>query len=207
MHGAAIDAAVKAGASRIVYTSHLGAAPASHFAATRDHAATEDLLHASGVPFTSLRNGFYATTVPRMLGPALRTGELALPEDGPVSWTTHADLAEAAAAVLSDPSRFDGPTPPLTATDAVDFERVAAIASDLTGRTITRVTVSDDDYRAGLVQHGVPEQAADMLIGIFAASRAREFAAVDDTLPTLVGHAPISLETFLRDEIATAAAA
>ncbi|MCW2917886.1 MAG: hypothetical protein JWN52_5954 [Actinomycetia bacterium] len=201
-HRVAIEAAATAGARRIVYTSHMGANPSSHFVATRDHAATEELLRASGVPFTSLRNGFYATSVLQFMGPALETGKIVLPEDGPVSWTTHADLAEAAAVVLTDENRFDGPTPPLTATEAVDFDRVAAIASELTGKTITRVTVGDDDYRASLVEHGVPEPAVDVLLGIFAASRAHEFAAVDTTLTTLLGRPPASLEAFVRDEIA-----
>jgi NAD(P)H dehydrogenase (quinone) len=202
-HRVAIEAAATAGAGRIVYTSHMGASPSSHFVATRDHAATEELLRASGVPFTSLRNGFYAASVLQFMGPALQTGTIELPEDGPVSWTTHADLAEAAAVVLTDEGRFDGPTPPLTAAEAVDFDRVAAIASELTGKTITRVTVSDDDYRASMADHGVPGSVADMLLGIFAASRAGEFAAVAPTLATLLGRTPTGLEAFLRDEIAS----
>lgn len=202
-HRVAIEAAATAGARRIVYTSHMGANPSSHFAATRDHAATEEILHTSGVPFTSLRNGFYATSVLQFMGPALETGKIVLPEDGPVSWTTQADLAEAAAVVLTNEGRFDGPTPPLTAMDAVDFDRVAAIASELTGKTIARVTVGDDDYRASLAEHGVPESAADVLLGIFAASRVNEFAAVDPTLTTLLGRPPTTLEALLRDEIAT----
>ena len=52
-----------------------------------------------GTPFTALRNGFYADTVRLLLGRALETGELVAPADGPVSWTAHADLAEAAAIV------------------------------------------------------------------------------------------------------------
>jgi NAD(P)H dehydrogenase (quinone) len=77
----------------------------------RDHAATEELLQASGGPFTSLRNGFYATTVRQFMGPALQTGTIELPEDGPVSWTTHADLAEAAAAVDPTLATLLGRTP------------------------------------------------------------------------------------------------
>lgn len=34
----------------------------------------------SGVAFTSLRNGFYATMVRQLLGAAVETGELAVPE-------------------------------------------------------------------------------------------------------------------------------
>ncbi|MDQ6777568.1 MAG: NAD(P)H-binding protein, partial [Actinomycetota bacterium] len=61
-HRVAIDAAVAAGAERIVYTSHAGAGPDSHFPPARNHFATEQMLADSGIPFTSLRNGFYAIT-------------------------------------------------------------------------------------------------------------------------------------------------
>jgi hypothetical protein len=37
---------------------------------------------------------------------------------------------------------------------------------------------------------------ADLLLGIFAASRAAEFAAVDDTLITLRGRDPMSVKSF-----------
>ncbi|MEO5708369.1 MAG: hypothetical protein ABIQ59_00910 [Nocardioidaceae bacterium] len=81
------------------------------------------------------RNGFYASTVPHLLGAALATGELVAPADGPVSWTTHADLAECAAEILARGGAFDGATPPLTAADAVDLDEVADALSGLTGRT------------------------------------------------------------------------
>jgi NAD(P)H dehydrogenase (quinone) len=99
-HRTAIDAARAAGARRILYTSHLGSSPESLFAPMADHAATEAALRDSGVAFTSLRNGFYAGTALQLLGAALETGELAAPADGPVSWTSHPDLAEAAAGML-----------------------------------------------------------------------------------------------------------
>jgi NAD(P)H dehydrogenase (quinone) len=117
-----------------------------------DHAATERHLAGAGVPFTALRNGFYASTVPHLLGEALRTGDLRAPADGPVSWTSHADLAEAAAVILAEEGRFPGATPPLTAPDALDLADVAGILTELTGRTIRRVVVTDEEWRAGLVE-------------------------------------------------------
>ena len=172
-HTAAIDAARAAGAERILYTSHQGASADSPFAPMRDHAATEEYLAETGTPFTSLRNGFYATTVPFILGQALTTGEIVAPADGPVSWTTHADLAEAAAIILADPGRFDGPTPPLTALDAFDLDDVADILTKLTGRTIRRTVADDDGWAAGLAAHGAPEALATMMLGMFRAARQR----------------------------------
>jgi NAD(P)H dehydrogenase (quinone) len=197
-HRAAIEAAKEVHAKRILYTSHMGANLRSPFQPMRAHAETEQDLQASGIPFTSLRNGFYATSAIQIMGGALHTGRLAVPEDGPVSWTAHADLAEAAAIALTREGLLDGITPPLTGPQALDFADIARIASELTGRKIARVTVSDEEWKAGLVSRGVPEASATMLLGMFAASRHGEFAAVDPALAGLLGHQP----TAFRDVLA-----
>ena len=202
-HRTAIDAAKAAGAQRILYTSHMGANPNSPFPPMPDHAATEALLRESGVAFTVLRNGFYAATVPMLLGHAIATGELALPEDGAVAWTTHADLAEAAAIALTT-TDLDGITPALTGAETFDMTAVAALASEITGRPIRRVVISDAAYRDGMIAHGVPEAAADMLVGLFAASRQGAFAPADPTLTRLLGHPPIPLRDVLREALVPA---
>src|ERR1039457_3579257 len=104
--GAAIQAAREAGAKRVLYASHMGSNAASPFAPMPDHAATEALLQASGMAFTCLRNGFYAASGLMLMGDALQTGRLIAPQDGPVSWTAHADLAEAAAIALTGEGRL-----------------------------------------------------------------------------------------------------
>ena len=73
-HRTAIDAARRAGVRRVVYTSHMGANPASAFAPMVDHAATEALLDDSGLAFTALRNGFYAASGRMLLGRAFTSG-------------------------------------------------------------------------------------------------------------------------------------
>ena len=201
-HVAAIDAARAAGAQRILYTSHQGAGADSRFAPMRDHAATEDYLAATGMPFTSLRNGFYATTVPFILGQALTTGEIVAPADGPVSWTTHADLAEAAAIILADPGRFDGPTPPLTARDTFNLDDVAGLLSKLTGRTIRRTVTDDDGWAAGLAAHGAPEPLATMMLGMFRAARQGEFSATSPALGDLLGRPATPFSSFLEGVVA-----
>ncbi|WP_067806317.1 SDR family oxidoreductase [Nocardia beijingensis] len=201
-HRTAIEGAVAAGARRILYTSQMGANPSSHFQACRDHAATEDALRACGVPFTSLRNGFYAASAVHFLDHAVDSGRIALPADGPVSWTAHADLAEAAAVILADEGRFDGPTPPLTGGRALTFDDIAGIASEVTGRPMTRTITPDEQFQEQLTGQGVPAQRAAELVGIFAAARAGEFATVDPALATLLGREPIGLRTVLRERLA-----
>ncbi|MEU4693942.1 NAD(P)H-binding protein [Actinoplanes sp. NPDC023714] len=101
LHRTAIAIAVRAGARRILYTSHQNADPSSPFAAAPHHAAAEAALTDSGVAWTSLRNGFYAHSLDWLLGPWQETGVIAAPADGPVSWTDRADAAEAAAVILA----------------------------------------------------------------------------------------------------------
>ncbi|MGX1855726.1 NmrA family NAD(P)-binding protein [Streptomyces sp. NPDC055299] len=187
-NSAAIDAAREAGAQRILYTSHQAASPTSLFPPQKVHAATEEHLMRQGVPYTALRNGFYASTLGSYIGAALRTGTLAVPQDGPVSWTAHEDLAEAAALALTEEGALEGITPPLTAPHALDFADVAEILSRITGRTITRVVMDDDEWISAAVAGGMPRQAAEFSLTMFAASRNGEFNVTDPTWEAAVGH-------------------
>lgn len=185
---AAIDAAREAGARRILYTSHQAASPVSLFPPQKVHAATEEHLKRQGVPYTALRNGFYASTLGHYIGAALETGTLAVPQDGPVSWTAHEDLAEAAALALAEDGALEGVSPPLTAPHTLDFADVADILGRITGRTVTRVVMDDDEWTSAAVAGGMPRPAAEFFLTMFTASRKGEFNATDPTLEAVIGH-------------------
>jgi NAD(P)H dehydrogenase (quinone) len=127
LHRSAVAGAVKAGVGRILYTSHQGAAAGTPFGPGRDHAATEQILAESGLPWTSLRNGFYLHSLQWLLGPWRETGVIAVPADGPVSWTSRSDAAEAAASVILSAGAYDGPVT-ITAGSAPTFADIAGIA-------------------------------------------------------------------------------
>ncbi|PTL76523.1 NAD(P)H-binding protein [Vitiosangium sp. GDMCC 1.1324] len=200
-HRAAIGAARAAGARRIVYTSHMAASRSSAFPPMLDHAATEQMLGESGLAWTALRNGFYAASAMFLLEQALRTGVFEAPADGRVSWTAHADLAEAAAVILTSEGQYDGPTPPLTAAQALDFGALCDIASSLLGRPLRRSTVSEDEMRAKLSARGMPASAVAMSLGLYRASHNGEFAAVDPTLQKLLGRAPASMREVIAEKL------
>jgi len=195
---AAVDAAQAVGASRILYTSHQAASANSMFPPQTVHAATEQHLAGLGVPFTALRNGFYANALGIHLAAALETGRIVVPQDGPVSWTAHRDLAEVAATVLAADGVLDGVTPALTAPEMLDLGQVAQILSDLTGRSIVRVTVPDDEWRAAAVARGLPPMVADFSLGMFRAARRGEFAVTDPTLERIVRRPATTVRTVLR---------
>ncbi|MGC4959873.1 NAD(P)H-binding protein [Gordonia sp. DT218] len=200
-HAAAAGAAADAGARRVFYTAHQNVLTDSPFGAAPDHAQTERRIAEIGVPWTSLRNGFYAHTVGHLVAGALETGELALPDDGPVSWTSRDDLAAGAAVLLAagnDGPLFDGPTPPLTAGDAVTFADIAEMMSDITSTTIRRTVVDDEDWVRSMIASGMPEPAARLMLGLFEAGRRGDFAAVDPALEELIGREPQTTRTQLE---------
>lgn len=194
MHRAAIEAARAAGARRVLYTSHMGTHADSPFA---DHHAAEAVLAGTGMPFTSLRHGFYAESALHLVGRGFADGEIRAPEDGPVSWTARADLAEADAVVLAGEGCLDGVTPPLVAPEAFTMAEIAAIASELTGRDIRRVVVPDAEWRDATIARGVPEPMADALLGMYRAARRGDFAATGPTLERLLGRRPKTVRDVL----------
>lgn len=196
LHRNAIEAAVSAGVGRILYTSHQGAAVGSPFGPGHDHAVTEQLLDDSGIAWTSLRNGFYAHSLSWLTGAWRETGVMTVPADGPVSWTAREDAAEAAALILASDGAFNGPIT-LTATAAPTFEDLAVMASELTGRTIERVVMDEDDWVATQVAAGRPEVAVRFVLGMYQAAEAGYFAGVDPLLRTLLGREPVTAREIL----------
>jgi NAD(P)H dehydrogenase (quinone) len=203
LHRNAVEAAVAAGVGRICYTSHQGAAPDTPFGPGRDHAATERLLADSGVPWTSLRNGFYAHSLTWLLGPWRQTGRITVPADGPVSWTAREDAAEAAAVILAangDPAKgdYDGPVT-LTAKAAPAFTEIAEIASEVIGHTIHTEVIPPDAWVATRVATGQPESMARFTLGMYQAASEGFFAGVDPLLATLLGHEPRTVRDVLNE--------
>ncbi|MCP2255073.1 Uncharacterized conserved protein YbjT, contains NAD(P)-binding and DUF2867 domains [Prauserella aidingensis] len=203
-HRAAIEAAVAAGATRILYTSQQNPVDTSYPPAAM-HAATEATLAGAaltnaGVTWTALRNGFFGD-LDQLLGPWRQTGVIAQPAAGPIPWTDRRDLAEAAAVILAGDRPFDGPVtlaaPPVTLHD------FAAILTEATGRTIERVVVDDAQWLAGRIAEGMPEFVAEMTLGMFRASRNGSYAEPAPLLGDLFGREPRSAAQQVIDHIAT----
>lgn len=197
-HRNAIEAASSVGARRIVYTSHMAANATSAFPPMHDHAATEAMLQQSGIACTALRHGFYAESGIGLMGNALDTGVIEAPADGKVAWSAHVDLAAAAAIILTDEGKYAGPTQPLTGSEALDLADFAAIATEVTGRSITRSIVSDDTQRERMIARGLPDAAVEIALGQFAASRAGEFAPADPFLEQILGRPPLTIRDMLE---------
>ena len=201
LHAQAIAAARDVGIERILYTSQFSASKTSLFPPGRIHAETEELLAASGLAWTAMRHGFYAASATKMNARGFETGVIAAPEDGKVAWTTHDDLAMADAILLAGKIVIDGPTPPLTGSEALDLADLADMASDVLDRPIRRTLISETELEAGARGAGAPDGAVAVMLGYYRAARAGEFMTTDPSLAEILGHGPQSMRDFLRAEL------
>ncbi|WP_152347893.1 SDR family oxidoreductase [Brevibacterium sp. CFH 10365] len=197
-HRRAIDAAVDAGAQRILYTSAHGAGADTPYPPLGIHAATEQHLSDSGAAWTSLRNGFYGEPI-QLLGAWQETGVIAMPADGPFSWVDRRDAAEAAAAILTADEPHKGPID-LTLPEPVTLADFAAAASEITGRRIERVVVDDETWLTDALSSGVPEEVARFTLSMFQATRSGHFSASGPLLTRLLGRRPRSITDQLKDQ-------
>lgn len=157
-HRNVIDAAIAAGATRVVYTSCLNA-DSSSVAMAAPHAATEQAIKDSGIGYTILRNGNYLENYAGFVGFWLKFHQaMGCAGAAEISFASRADLAAVAAILLAGDttgnSTHDLGGPAYTMADLV------AVASELSGTPIECVDLPEKKYAELLASGGVPESVA-----------------------------------------------
>jgi uncharacterized protein YbjT (DUF2867 family) len=196
---AVVDAAAAAGVSRVVKLSGPDAAVDSPLIFERWHGEIERHLTASGLPRVLLRPRTYMTNLLAYARTVAETGMLFAPAGtAAISFVDPRDVGEAAAACLTGEGH-EGRTYTLTGPEAITYERIAGELGTATGRTITYVSVGDEQARQAMTDAGLPPMVADAIVAIFAAQRAGSMASTTDTLRGLIGREPRTIADFARD--------
>ena len=205
LHANAISAAGRAGAGHLIYTSMLQA-PDSKSGIAQSHAVTEDLIRRSALPFTILRNGWYTENYELSIPAVAATGVLMVSVgDARVASATRQDYAEAIA-VVATTDGHTGATYELSGDEAWNYDDLAAALSEVLGRHVAYQPVTDDELRATLLQGGLSEPVADMLVGFDADTRAGALAFRNGDLGRLIGRPTTPLVDGLRPLVPTTAA-
>jgi NAD(P)H dehydrogenase (quinone) len=196
-HSAVIAAAKAAGVARIVYTS-APHADSSALILAPEHKATEELIRASGLNFTLLRNGWYSENYLGVLEQAEVSGEIvASVGDGRVASASRADYADAAAAVLLGEGH-DGAVYELSGDVAWNFDDLAAASSDILGREIVFHALSTEEHAAALTAAGLPAPTVDFVVGLDTNIRDGLLAETSGDLSRLIGRPTTPLLQGLR---------
>jgi len=199
-HKNVINAAKENGVTQIAYTSiDIESFTASVIPlVSQIHSDTADYLKKSGIAYTLLNDTLYADLVPMFAGEkVLETGIFFPAGDGKTPFVARAEMAEAAAVVLST-GGHENQEYAITADTAYSFSEIAAIISEITGKDVQYLKPDADTYIAELVKAGVPEGDAGFFAGFGVAIGKGEFDTKRSDLAKLLGRKPQGLKEFLK---------
>lgn len=197
-HQNAVAAAKKAGVSHLLYTSMPNPEPVSPVLFANDHYGTEQAIKASGIPYTIFRNGWYQENLFMALPHAIASGKwYTSAGEGRVALGARDDMAAAIAAGLAAVSN-ESKTYTLTGPQAYTTAEIAALVSEVTGKPLDVVQVSDEALTEGVKASGVPEDFAEVIVSFDANTRAGRIAMVTDAIESLSGRTPKTLKQFLE---------
>lgn len=196
-HANVINAAKAAGVNFIAYTSVL-AADTTDLILAPEHKATEELIRASGLEYTFLRNGWYTENYVQTVATARQTGAVvAAAGDGRVASAARADYAAAAAEVLSS-AGHEGRVYELSGDCAWDFKELATALTEIAGREVVYQPVTAAELVEILTSAGLDQGTAGFLAALDADTRAGLLAAVTGDLSGLIGRPTTPLLQALR---------
>ena len=196
-HTAVIDAADAADVGIVVYTSVIHA-DETELVLAPEHAATEDVLQGSGLPFAVARNGWYTENYTARLDEYLASGEIVgAAGDGRISAATRADYAEAAASLLTGDIadqqgywELGGPSFTLT--------ELAETVTAVTGTRVVYRDLSVEEFTDHLVATGMDRASAEFVAALDGSAARGELETGSRALENLLGRAPTPLVDAVR---------
>jgi len=191
-----IRAAQAARVRQIVFLSLLGAEKNGML----PHHKIEDLIVASGIPYTFLRPGFFMQNLSTTLQAELRDRDtLFVPAGkGKTSFIDVRDLAVVAAKTLTEPGH-EGQAYPLTGAEALSYAEVAQLCSEVLGRRITYANPSILRYVLTKRREGLPMPSILMTAGLYGMCKLGLTSTVTPDTERLLGRPPRSMRQFLQD--------
>jgi NAD(P)H dehydrogenase (quinone) len=161
-HRHVIEAAKTAGVGLLAYTSLLHA-DSSPLALGETHRRTEAMVKASGLPFALLRHGWYTENHIASIPSALEYGAvLGSAGAGRFSSATRADLAEAAAVVLTTEGHGDR-VYELAGDESYALTDLAAVIATTSGKPVTYNDMPKADFKRALIGMGLAETMAELI--------------------------------------------
>jgi len=161
----------------------------------------ERYLERSGMGWTILRPNFFMENFSEgwLLPQILHDSRLQLPAgDGATSFISVKDIGAVALRVLTEPGHV-GRCYDLTGGESLDHDQVAALISDVTGRTIAYESIGEALMQDMASKAGLPGGKLEYLLYLYRMVRQGDCARILPTVQELLGRAPRTFAEFVRD--------
>lgn len=197
-HQNIINAAKLAHVKFIAYTSLLKA-DVTPLLLAQEHVETEQYLKASNIPYTLLRNNWYNENYAMGLKQAVEHGKIfGATHHGKVSSASRLDYATAAAVVLTQDGH-ENKIYELAGDTSYTLDDVAKWTSEITQKDVTYQDLPEEEYKAFLVQVGVPEGFAHILADSDEGVSKHGLYSDSKDLHQLIGRATTSMQETVKE--------
>ncbi|QMU27735.1 SDR family oxidoreductase [Adhaeribacter radiodurans] len=195
-----IDEAKQVGVKQIVRLSAIGADAEPGIQLGRWHHEIEKHLENSGIPYVILRPTSFMQNFINYAGASiLQENKIYQPlGEGKVSYIDAHNIAAVAKVVLTQ-NDFKNQVLELTGPEAISVQEVAAILSEVTGRTITYVDVPDQAARQAMSSMHAPDWMIDAMMELNNISKSGYAATVTDTVEKITGQRGRTFKEFAQE--------
>jgi uncharacterized protein YbjT (DUF2867 family) len=190
-----VRAAVQAGVRRIVNLSAMNVERDD----TLPLRQIEKYIETSGVDYVFLRPNWFMQNCNGFLLDSIKSGGIYLPTgDSKVSFIDIRDIAAVAVAVLTADDHLNQALT-LTGGESMDHHEMAAVLSEINGKTIDYVSITEQDMAAGLKSEGWQDDAVEMGLKMFRSMRQGENEPVTSDVEKVLGRKPITFRQYVAD--------
>ena len=193
-----IDAAAQAGVAHLVRISVMGADLTSPISYARGHAALDAHLASTDLPWTVLApSGYFQNLLSS--AESIRQGAIyGSAGDGAVGFIDTRDIAEVAAAILTDDGH-QGQTHVLTGGQAITYSEIAAAFQSELGHDVAYVDVPPEAFGENLRGFGLPDSQVTDILALFEVFKAGYATTVTPDVAQLLGRQPRTIADFVHD--------
>jgi uncharacterized protein YbjT (DUF2867 family) len=186
-----VEAAKSAGVQRIVKLSAIGAGSW--------HLLTEQVVQTSGLDWTILKPSSFASNLVQFVD-AVKSGDPVPNWNGPgaLGVIDPRDVAAVAVEALTTPDHI-GQSHTLTGPELLTFDQQIAILERVLDRPVKSVLLPLDTARSMMIGNGLDPAAVEISIAAIRRAIAGDYAVLTDDVSRILGRAPLSFETWVRE--------
>ena len=196
-------AAKRAGVRHIVRSSGAGADAASTFALPRLQGKVDELIAATGIATTFIRPAAFMQNFSSWMAGQVKAGTVyAAHGDAAQSLVDTRDIAAVAATILGNPALHAGRAYTITGGESLTTHQFVAEIAKATDQPVSYQPVSFEQAVQAMAGMGMPGWMVELLDSLNHIVAAGYAASISPDTEQLLGRAPITAQTFVRNHVA-----
>lgn len=197
-----IGQAKEANVGHIVKQSAFGSDLDDGITMNKLHRQVEKIIESSGINYTFLRPMSFMQNY-LGLSDSIKTRGVFYQSlgDSKTSFVDTRDIAAVAVEALTKSRAHENKAYNVTGPEAVSNYEIANILSEILGRKVTYVDISDEDARKAMKENGIQEWTINSLIELANFQKAGKASVISTDVEQVTGRKPITFSEFARDHV------